>query len=222
VLTVLAVLASVAVLFAAGALITHEGDVLLDAPADAPDLDLPSGQLQPEDVPQLRFGLALRGYRMEEVDSTLARVARELTARDQHITQLQRALSEVEPVSVPAALLEPPAPEPEQAAWPAPEAPRGFWPPPETAALGSQEASWPQQEWPDSTSAVSETAGQVHAPTPEPLEDLFPEIAPPEPDVPAPVSSFGMYDRVPPDEDAPLGQPGVGFAASGGGTADPV
>jgi DivIVA domain-containing protein len=200
VLTALAVLAALAVLFAAGALITHEGEVLRDAPADGPDLDLPVGQLQPEDVPQLRFGLALRGYRMDEVDTTLARVAHELTARDLRIAELQQALAEVREPAVVERQQQ--RAEPEQAAW-------------------------PEQEWPEVTSAVAESPGQVHAPTPAPLEDFFPEIAPPEPavqglpdateDEAPPVSSFGLYDRaVPEDEHAPLGPPGVGFAASGG------
>jgi DivIVA domain-containing protein len=227
VLTVLAVLAVLAVLFAAGALITHEGDVLRDAPADAPDLDLPIGPLQPEDVPQLRFGLALRGYRMDEVDTTLVRVARELTVRDQHIAQLQEALASqpepepaVQPEPEPAAQPEPePAaqPEPEPAPWPEPAA----WP----------EQDWPQADWPQqpSTSAVAESPEQLHAPTPELVEDLFPEISPPEPDIEglpdateneaAPVSSFGLFDH---PFDAPLGEPGVGFAASGGGVTDVV
>jgi DivIVA domain-containing protein len=231
VLTVLAVLAVLAVLFAAGALITHEGDVLRDAPADAPDLDLPIGPLQPEDVPQLRFGLALRGYRMDEVDTTLVRVARELTVRDQHIAQLQQALASqvaaVEPAPETAA-----QPEPEQAAQPEPEtAPQ---PEPETAAWPEQDwpqTDWPQTDWPQqpSTSAVAESHEQLHAPTPELVEDLFPEISPPEPDVEglpdateneaAPVSSFGLFDH---PFDAPLGEPGVGFAASGGGATDVV
>ena len=123
------------------------------------------------------------------------------------------------PPSAPSEPLAPaPAPEPEQARWPTAVASAQV----DSFAAADERTQalepWPEQQWPESTSAVAETAGQVHAPTPESFEDLFPEIAPPEPLV----SSFGMYDRLPPEQDAPLGEPGVGFAASGGGATDVV
>jgi DivIVA domain-containing protein len=55
------------------------------APAydDRPDLALPEGRpLAAEDLRTVRFPLALRGYRMSDVDAVLARLATELEDRD--------------------------------------------------------------------------------------------------------------------------------------------
>ncbi|HEV2797723.1 MAG TPA: DivIVA domain-containing protein [Nocardioides sp.] len=55
------------------------------APAydDRPDLDLPPDRpLAARDLRTVRFPLALRGYRMSEVDELLARLATELEDRD--------------------------------------------------------------------------------------------------------------------------------------------
>ena len=94
-ITILEVLAVLVVLFLAGALATRGQDVLVDAPADAADLDLPAGPLQPEDVRRVRFGMAVRGYRMREVDEVLARLAADLAARDERLMALEQALVEV-------------------------------------------------------------------------------------------------------------------------------
>ena len=94
-LTVLALVGALAVLFVAAAVATHEGDVLRDAPRDAADLDLPDGPLQPEDVADVRLGLALRGYRMDEVDHLLERVVADLVARGGRVRELEAALAAV-------------------------------------------------------------------------------------------------------------------------------
>ena len=94
-LTVLALVGALAVLFVAAAVSTREGDVLRDAPRDAADLDLPAGPLQPEDVADVRLGLALRGYRMDEVDHLLERVVADLVARDGRVGELEAALAAV-------------------------------------------------------------------------------------------------------------------------------
>ena len=55
------------------------------APAydDRPDLALPEGRpLAAEDLRTVRFSLALRGYRMSDVDALLARLATELEERE--------------------------------------------------------------------------------------------------------------------------------------------
>ena len=55
------------------------------APAydDRPDLALPEGRpLAAEDLRTVRFSLALRGYRMSDVDAVLARLATELEERE--------------------------------------------------------------------------------------------------------------------------------------------
>lgn len=50
--------------------------------ADRPDVVVPSGPLRGEDLRKVRFGLGLRGYRMNEVDALLARLADQLDAPD--------------------------------------------------------------------------------------------------------------------------------------------
>ena len=55
------------------------------APAydDRPDLALPEGRpLAADDLRTVRFPLALRGYRMSDVDAVLARLATELEERE--------------------------------------------------------------------------------------------------------------------------------------------
>lgn len=94
-LTLIEVLAVLVVLFLAAAVATQERAVLVDVPADAPDLELPAAGLQPEDVTAVRFQMALRGYRMQEVDEVLDRLARELAARDERMAALEQALVEV-------------------------------------------------------------------------------------------------------------------------------
>ena len=86
--TVLALLGVLVVLFVAAVLSTREGAVMADAPQDVADLDLPDGPLRPEDVASLRFGLAPRGYRMSEVDAVLERLAAELADRDRQLAEL--------------------------------------------------------------------------------------------------------------------------------------
>lgn len=83
--TVLALLGILAVLFVAAVLSTREGPLMADAPQDAADLELPAGPLQPEDLARLRFGMAPRGYRMSEVDAVLERLAAELADRDRRL-----------------------------------------------------------------------------------------------------------------------------------------
>ena len=88
VLTVLEVLAVLAVLFGAAVVATREGPILRDVHRDAPDLSLPAGPLRPADVEGVRFTMALRGYRMGEVDAVLERLAAELATRDARISAL--------------------------------------------------------------------------------------------------------------------------------------
>ena len=80
--TLLALLAVVLVLFAAAVVATREGPVMADAPQDLPDLALPDGPLRAEDIAAVRFSMAPRGYRMSEVDAVLDRLAAELAERD--------------------------------------------------------------------------------------------------------------------------------------------
>lgn len=84
VLVLLAVLGGIAVV-AAG-----RGDSLeQEAPDRAPYGALADGDIERDDVDRLRFSLAFRGYRMDEVDNVLDRLAGELVARDARIAELE-------------------------------------------------------------------------------------------------------------------------------------
>ena len=87
VLVVLAVVAAVAAV-AAGVV---RGE-LAEPTSTLPDAELPPGPLQARDLAQVRFSLALRGYRMSEVDEALDRAGAELDAREQEIRQLREQL----------------------------------------------------------------------------------------------------------------------------------
>ena len=50
-----------------------------------------TGQLVAEDVARIRLPVALRGYRMTEVDAVLDRLAVELELRDRRLAELTRA-----------------------------------------------------------------------------------------------------------------------------------
>src|SRR5215207_7473113 len=68
------------------------------APAydDRPDLTVPARQaLTAGDLETARFGVGLRGYRMDEVDTLLERVTREVAERDRRIADLERAVSPI-------------------------------------------------------------------------------------------------------------------------------
>lgn len=108
-LTVLSILGVLAVLFAAAAVATREGPILADAPADIADVVLPPGPLQPEDLNSVRFGLAIRGYRMDQVDRVLERAAAEIGERDARIAELLHAAAAKPTVEEPVA--EEPDPE---------------------------------------------------------------------------------------------------------------
>ena len=59
------------------------GTPMAEAYDDRPDATVPgSGPLRAEDLRRVRFSLALRGYRMSEVDALLDRLATEMERRD--------------------------------------------------------------------------------------------------------------------------------------------
>jgi DivIVA domain-containing protein len=62
---------------------------MADVHPDRRPVDLPDEPLRPGDLDQLRFGVGLRGYRMDQVDAVLDRVAAELAHRDQLIAGLE-------------------------------------------------------------------------------------------------------------------------------------
>ncbi|MEU9133035.1 DivIVA domain-containing protein [Kitasatospora sp. NPDC048540] len=68
------------------------GGSLPDAEHDRLDVRLPQDRpLGPHDVDTLRLPMALRGYRMGEVDDVLDRLAAELAHRDARIAELEAA-----------------------------------------------------------------------------------------------------------------------------------
>ena len=83
-LAVLAVLGAVAVV-AAG-----RGTAMPDVDPDRAPLGvLPPDEVGPTEVERLRFSLAFRGYRMDEVDDVLDRLTAELSDRDARIADLE-------------------------------------------------------------------------------------------------------------------------------------
>ena len=83
-LAVLGVLGAVAVV-AAG-----RGTAMPDVDPDRAPLGvLPPDEVGPTEVERLRFSLAFRGYRMDEVDDVLDRLTAELADRDARIAELQ-------------------------------------------------------------------------------------------------------------------------------------
>lgn len=111
VVTVLALLGVLIVLFVAAVVATRSEPVLAEAPPDGVGGDLPSRPLQAEDVAAVRFDLALRGYRMREVDELLERLAGELRARDARIAALEQPPAPDEPSAAGPAEQSAPAPD---------------------------------------------------------------------------------------------------------------
>ena len=84
-LVILAVIAGIAVV-AAG----RGGGLAAPDPERSPRGTLPAGEVGRADVDALRFTLALRGYRMDEVDDVIDRLLDELDRRDARIAELER------------------------------------------------------------------------------------------------------------------------------------
>lgn len=75
-LLVVAVVA--AAVFGLAAVVFGRGEELAPLPPGATPTRLPAGEIDGDDVRDLRFPQALRGYRMDEVDWVLDRLADEL------------------------------------------------------------------------------------------------------------------------------------------------
>jgi DivIVA domain-containing protein len=87
VLLLLAVIAAIAVVAAGGG-----GESLEDEDTDrAPFGRLPPGPVRTEEVRRLRFSLAFRGYRMDEVDAVLGRLTDEIDERDRMLRERDEA-----------------------------------------------------------------------------------------------------------------------------------
>jgi DivIVA domain-containing protein len=63
---------------------------------DRPDVLVPARHaLTADDIESSRFAVGVRGYRMDEVDALLERVAREVAERDRRIADLERAVTPI-------------------------------------------------------------------------------------------------------------------------------
>lgn len=80
----------VALLAAVGWLAVGGGGHMSEPAADRPDLALPGdGLLGRRDVDRVRFSVGARGYRMDEVDDVLDRLAHEIEVRERRIAVLE-------------------------------------------------------------------------------------------------------------------------------------
>ncbi|CUU58639.1 DivIVA domain-containing protein [Parafrankia irregularis] len=75
------------IVFVVAALSVGRFDRMAPAVPDGPHVSLSGRAVAPADVEGLRFGMAVRGYRMAEVDAVLARLADELAWRDEEIAR---------------------------------------------------------------------------------------------------------------------------------------
>ncbi|MBV9486628.1 MAG: DivIVA domain-containing protein [Frankiaceae bacterium] len=75
---ILIVLAGVVILVAAALVMTLNDDGLTDEEVDHIDLGLPDRPINADDIADLRFRTAVRGYRMEDVDRALHQIARSM------------------------------------------------------------------------------------------------------------------------------------------------
>jgi DivIVA domain-containing protein len=89
-------LTAVAVIMAAALLASGRWKITDDDVTEATE-DLPEESITVAHLDTLRLGVTLRGYRMDEVDVVLDRVAQALRERDARIAELEQRL-ENEPV----------------------------------------------------------------------------------------------------------------------------
>ena len=115
---VLEVLVAVAVLAAVALAAAGRFDGLADEVPDDPDIGLPPGRpLRSTDVPRLRFRLAIRGYRMSDVDAAMAAVQEALQMSETQATSPTEPPPPAphppfQPEPLPPAPPPPPSPEP--------------------------------------------------------------------------------------------------------------
>lgn len=92
-MTLIQVLVVLAVVAAVGAVAAGVVRSDLAQPTSTlPDAELPPGPLRGSDLAQVRFSLALRGYRMSQVDEALDRAGAELDARERELQRLREQL----------------------------------------------------------------------------------------------------------------------------------
>jgi DivIVA domain-containing protein len=93
---VLALLVVVAIVVVAGVavLVARDRPLISDDPVGSRALNWSAQDgVQPRDLAEVRFAVALRGYRMEEVDRVLDDAREALAGRDARIADLQRLVT---------------------------------------------------------------------------------------------------------------------------------
>jgi DivIVA domain-containing protein len=85
-----------AALFGLAALVFGRGEELAPLPPGATPTRLPAGEIDGDDVRELRFQQAVRGYRMDEVDWVLDRLAEQLDRSGAERDDLLARLAELE------------------------------------------------------------------------------------------------------------------------------
>jgi DivIVA domain-containing protein len=110
--TLVFVLAGVAVVTVVALLAVGRLGELPDVDPDRPPTAMPEDRpVESADVDAVRFTVGMRGYRMDEVDEVLDRLAAEVAARDERIADLESRVGggaeTGEPAPVPAADLQP-------------------------------------------------------------------------------------------------------------------
>jgi DivIVA domain-containing protein len=110
------VLLGIAVLAGVAVVAAGRGEGLTPSAPDRPDVALPEDRpLVRNDVDQVRFSVGLRGYRMDEVDDVLDRLALDLEARDSRIAALEQVVASFGRTPVPVGVPAEAAPAPETA-----------------------------------------------------------------------------------------------------------
>jgi DivIVA domain-containing protein len=91
--TVFWVVLGIAVLAVVAIVAAGRGGGMSPAEPDRPDVVLPDDRLvNRTDVDRVRFSVGLRGYRMDEVDDVLDRIAADVESRDARIRELEAEL----------------------------------------------------------------------------------------------------------------------------------
>lgn len=81
-MTLLVLLGVLAVLCVGVVVAAGRGDPLVEEEPDrSPWGELPPGEIRADDLRSLRFSLAFRGYRMDQVDAVIERLAAQLAER---------------------------------------------------------------------------------------------------------------------------------------------
>jgi len=94
--TWLFILLAMAVIALVTGVVTGRIAASMEPPSSSlPFRGLAGGDLRPADLEQLRFDAALRGYRMDQVDGVLDRLAEELARRADEIAALRSELAEI-------------------------------------------------------------------------------------------------------------------------------